>query len=573
VRLVPAVLAAVFAFASHARDVSVADFGAEEGLFGVDPSANASAVGRAVAECASSGGGEVVVPPGTWRTGPVHLASNVRLRLDEGSFLVFEDDPKLCLPAVRTSWEGVECMNYSPLVYAYGCTNVGIVGRGTLAPRMDKWRSWFVGGEIHGRVRGEAYAAMMRGDPVESRVLAEKGGFFRPHLVQFNRCRGVTLSGFRVRESPFWTIHLLRCDGVVVSGIDSRALGHNSDGINIEKSRNVVVRDCRLHQGDDGVVVKAGRNRDGWDGSSVCANIDIDGVKLVEGHGLLVVGSELSGGVSNVVMRNSSQTGSSFALFSLKTNERRGGFVRGVLMENCRSDTVRDAVRIDTSSSRYPYSTSETRRTEIDGIVVRNCSVGRADSFCRVSGDPECAVRGLRLENLLADCVASGLAAPENCPGFFAEGCLAGCVSPERAKWEWNVPKPWYAEYDAAAELPDAAALASVGEIGDFRLRLQAKSAAPDAAIVLRGAAEVALSGEVGAVAGYRPLYDARRPGSDVADMEVVLHRRAVSVKVNGFEVVCNERLGSGFPARGGISVRGAECTDVVLEPILGQKY
>ena len=90
---------------------------------------------------------------------------------------------------------------------------------------------------------------------------------------------------------------------------------------------------------------------------------------------------------------------------------------------------------------------------------------------------------------------------------------------------------------------------------------------------MLRGAAEVALSGEVGAVAGYRPLYDARRPGSDVADMEVVLHRRAVSVKVNGFEVVCNERLGSDFPARGGISVRGAECTDIVLEPILRQKY
>jgi hypothetical protein len=146
-------------------------------------------------------------------------------------------------------------------------------------------------------------------------------------------------------------------------------------------------------------------------------------------------------------------------------------------------------------------------------------------------------------------------------------------VSPERAKWEWNVPKPWYAEYDAAAELPDAAALAAVGEIGDLRLRLRASKIVPGAAIVLRGAAEVALTGEVGAVAGYRPLYDARRPGADFADMEVILHRRAVSVKVNGFEVVCNERLGEGFPDCGGVSVRGADCSCIVLEPILGQKY
>ena len=124
-----------------------------------------------------------------------------------------------------------------------------------------------------------------------------------------------------------------------------------------------------------------------------------------------------------------------------------------------------------------------------------------------------------------------------------------------------------------AGKREQLAALAAVGEIGVFRLRLRARAASPDAAIVLRGAAEVALAGEVGAVAGHRPLYDARRPGSDCADMEVVLHRRAVSVKVNGFEVVCNERLGNGFPARGGVSVRGAECSEVVLEPILGQKY
>lgn len=566
-----AVLFIVFAYNAFGA-LNVRDCGVKEGLFGIDVRANTEAIRSAVERCAAQSLGEVRFPAGLWRTGPIHLKSNVHLRLDEGAFIIFEDDPKLCLPVVKTSWEGVECMNYSPLVYAYGCTNVGIVGKGTLAPKMAKWRDWFVGGEIHKRIRGDVFANMMRGESVEKRVLAERGGYFRPHLIQFNRCRNVLLKDFKIRESPFWTVHLLRCDGVEIRGLDSRALGHNSDGINLEKTKNVTVRDCKLHQGDDGVVIKAGRNRDGWDGESKSRNIDIEGVRLVEGHGLLVVGSELSGGVENVTMRNSSQTGASFALFSLKTNSRRGGEIRNILMENCRSDTVRDVVSIRTDSSAYPYPADVLRRTIIDGITIRDCSVGKASSFCSVKGDKNCLVSNLRLERVKAGVVGTDKIDTSLTRGFNAEGIAFGEIDAEKADWSWDVPKPWYAEYDMSAYLPDAKALEDLGELGDFRLSFDFKAQNEDAALLIRDSQSVSLSRPVGSVASYKPLYDAFDSSKEVQRIEIIVHRRAISVSVNGFEVVCNERLVD-FPDRGRLKVRGAEISNVALEPILGQKY
>jgi len=112
------------------RDFSIADFGAREGVKATD------AFATAMAACEKAGGGRVVVPKGKWLTGAVHFRNNCNLHLAEGATLEFSDDPADYLPAVHTTWEGVECLNYSPLLYAYGVTNVAITGKGTVAPRM-----------------------------------------------------------------------------------------------------------------------------------------------------------------------------------------------------------------------------------------------------------------------------------------------------------------------------------------------------------------------------------------------------------------------------------------------------
>lgn len=121
------------------QDFKITDFGAVPG----GEVNNTQAIAAAIDACNKAGGGRVVVPAGTWLTGPVHFKSNVNLCLEENAVLSFTDNPEDYLPAVMTSWEGLECYNYSPLLYAFECENVAISGKGTLQPKMGTWKVWF----------------------------------------------------------------------------------------------------------------------------------------------------------------------------------------------------------------------------------------------------------------------------------------------------------------------------------------------------------------------------------------------------------------------------------------------
>ena len=225
---------------------------------------NTEAINKAIEACNKAGGGSVIVPAGTWITGPVHFKSNVTLVLEENAVLSFVDDPQAYLPAVMTTWEGIECYNYSPLIYALECENIAITGKGTLKPRMETWKTWFERPSAHMEASRQLYAMGATDVPVEKRQMAEGENNFRPHLIQFNRCRHILLDGFKIRESPFWTVHMFMCEDGIVRGLDVYAHGHNNDGIDIEMSRNFLVEDCVFDQGDDAVVIKSGRNRDAW---------------------------------------------------------------------------------------------------------------------------------------------------------------------------------------------------------------------------------------------------------------------------------------------------------------------
>jgi len=354
---------------------------------------------------AAKGGGCVVVPAGEhFSDGPIRLGSNVELHLDEGATLVFSDDPAKYLPAVPTSWEGVECLNYSPLVYAYGCTNVAITGRGTLAPRMGFWRKWFARGEGHKAATRKLYDWCSFLTPVAERDLTKlPGSNVRPHLLQFNRCKGVRLEGFRIRESPFWTIHLYLCDGVVARGLDVYAHGHNNDGIDIEMTRNVLVENCRFDQGDDAIVVKAGRNQDAWRLACPSENIEVRNCTVVNGHVLLGVGSEMSGGVRNVYMHDCVLESEALRLFYVKTNERRGGFVEDIRMENVRAKKVRYGVMSVETDVLYQwrdFPTHEVRVTPIKNLSMKNVEVEEAERLVHIRGDARCPVDGVTLENV-----------------------------------------------------------------------------------------------------------------------------------------------------------------------------
>jgi polygalacturonase len=159
----------------------------------------------------------------------------------------------------------------------------------------------------------------------------------RPQFIQFNRCENVLLEGVTIVNSPFWVIHPFLCKNVVIRGVSVDARGPNNDGVDPEMSQNVLIENCAFNQGDDAIAVKSGRNQDAWRLNTPAKNIVIRNCRVRHGHQLLAIGSELSGGVENVLVENcavdKSLVGVGHLLY-IKTNKRRGGYVRNIYVRN-----------------------------------------------------------------------------------------------------------------------------------------------------------------------------------------------------------------------------------------------
>lgn len=384
------------------RDFRIVEYGAVKG--GIV--SNTRAIADAIEACHKAGGGRVVIPEGEWLTGPIHLKSNTNLHLMENAVLRFTDDPADYLPAVMISWEGMECYNYSPLVYAFRCENVAVTGKGMLAPEMDTWKRWFARPPAHMEALKTLYTMASTDIPVEERQMAVGDNHLRPHLIHFNRCKNVLLDGIKIRESPFWTIHIYMCDGGIVRNLDVKAHGHNNDGIDLEMTQNFLVENCTFDQGDDAVVIKAGRNRDAWRLNTPTENIVIRNCNILEGHTLLGIGSEISGGVRNVYMHDCKAPRSVRRLFFIKTNHRRGAFVENVRLENVKTGHVLRVLEIDTNVL-YQWKdlvpTYEERITRIDGVYLKNVECESADAIYELKGDGRLPVRNVFIEDVRVD--------------------------------------------------------------------------------------------------------------------------------------------------------------------------
>lgn len=386
------------------KSFCITDFGAVPG----DVEANKAAIAGAVKAAGSSAGGaRVVIPPGEWRTGAIRLESNVALELQEGAKVVFTDNPRDYLPPAKVSWEGVEMLGYTPLVYAYGCTNVAIVGKGTLAPEMTLWRKWFQRPPAHMAFTAKLYEWCSTVAPIESRNAIElRGSNPRPHLIHFNRCANIVLDGFKIRSSPFWTIHLYHSENAVLRNLDVYAHGHNNDGVDVEMTRNVVIEDCCFDQGDDAIVLKAGRNQDAWALNRPTENVLARRLKVRDGHVLLGIGSEMSGGVRNAYMHDCDMTGNVFNVFYCKTNERRGGFIENIYMKDCtagRATTSVVGVMTDVLYQWRGFPTHEVRVTKIRNLVLENVHCAEADHLLMLYGDERDVVDGVTLKNVTLD--------------------------------------------------------------------------------------------------------------------------------------------------------------------------
>jgi unsaturated rhamnogalacturonyl hydrolase len=341
---VPAILARIKAPVFPARDFPITAHGASSG--GADCT---NAIRNAIAACHAAGGGRVVVPAGEFHTGAVHLKSNVNLHVSEGATLKFSPDPAK-YPIVFTRWEGVECMNYSPLIYAFEQENIGITGKGTLdgSASMDTWWAWNrkQPGQPTKQVpgRNKLFAQGEQGVPVAERIHGD-GSFLRPNFVQPYRCKNVLIEGVKIINSPMWEINPVLCTNVIVRGLDINSHGPNNDGCDPESCRDVLIENCIFDTGDDCIAIKSGRNNDGRRIAVPSENFIIRNCTMKDGHGGVVLGSEISGGVRNVFIENCKMDSPHLErALRFKNNAVRGGVLENVFMRNVEIGRVSEAI-------------------------------------------------------------------------------------------------------------------------------------------------------------------------------------------------------------------------------------
>ncbi|MEO6435484.1 MAG: glycosyl hydrolase family 28 protein, partial [Tepidisphaeraceae bacterium] len=215
----------------------------------------------AIAACAKAGGGRVLVPAGTWSTGPIHLRSNINLHFEQGATVKFSSDPGQYLPPVFVRWGGQECYNYSPLIYARDCNNIAITGPGVLLGQGKPWWSWE---KREHQTATKLYQMVLSGIDAVERIFGCEDLPLRPQMILPLNCTNVLLEDFTIAESPpFWCVHVAYCQNVIVRRVTINAAdGPNNDGIIIDSSKNVIVEDCDIHVHDDCIALKSGLNED-----------------------------------------------------------------------------------------------------------------------------------------------------------------------------------------------------------------------------------------------------------------------------------------------------------------------
>lgn len=344
----------------HESEVAITSCGAKPSASAV---ANQRAIQRAIDQCSKKGGGKVIIPAGqTFKTGAIEMKSGVNLVVEEDAVLEFVFEPAL-YPIVETSWEGLDCYNLSPCIYAFRAHDIAISGKGTIDGGGNKetwwpwcgatkygWKEGMVSQKLGGRARllqnsedGEPMKDE-KGKRSTQRTFEAKDGM-RPQLIGFNQCERVLIEDVTLLRSPFWVIHPLKCTDVTVRRVHINNDGPNGDGCDPESCDRVLIEDCFFNTGDDCIAIKSGRNRDGRTRNMPSQNIIIRRCEMKNGHGGVVIGSEISGGCKNVFAHDCTMDSPNLdRVLRIKTNSCRGGVIEGIYMKNITVGQCRESV-------------------------------------------------------------------------------------------------------------------------------------------------------------------------------------------------------------------------------------
>ena len=348
--------------------VSVRDYGAR----GDGVTLDTKAIQAALDECGNAGGGTVVLPKGTYLSGAVFMKSKTTLLIEEGATLKGSSDLKDYPFIDYARFAGTVQKCSASLINSKDAKNITITGKGTVA----------------GSGAGDS-----RRPP-------------GPRVIEFINCENVLIENIAVTNTGRWTIHPQYCKNVVIRGLDVRTIGPNADGLDIDSCDNVLVTECTFETGDDCISIKSGKGQQAVDIGIPCQNVTITKCTMLGGHACVALGSEISGGIKNIVVRDCVFKNMHRA-FDIKTRKGRGGYVENVLIENIKTDGIKNAIliRMDYPGNKGKLIEGPAGISTVRNITCRNFEIHNG-GMGGVRGSEESPIQDLTIENFM--CYGNG---------------------------------------------------------------------------------------------------------------------------------------------------------------------
>jgi polygalacturonase len=418
--------------------VSVTDFGGK----GDGYSLNTEAFSKAIDALSKQGGGKLNVPAGVWFTGPITLKSNINLHLDKGALILFSPDFNL-YPLVSAIFEGLDTRRCQSPISAHNAENIAITGEGSINGSGEAWRplkkakvtdthwksviksggilkdpsTWY---PTAGSIKGQSMSDMnVPNVKLTDSEWIEIKDFLRPVMISLVECKNVLLQGVLFENSPSWNIHPLLCTNLIIDNITVRnpAYAQNGDGTDIESCKNVLIVNSSYDVGDDAICIKSGKDEEGRKRGIPTENVIVDNCKVFKAHGGFVVGSEMSGGVRNISVKNCQFLGTDVGL-RFKSNRGRGGLVENIYISDIYMfDIVTDSFLFDLyyggkSASESLEDGDETPTLEqipavteatpsFRNIYVKNIVSRNARRAMFFNGLPEMNISNINVENAM----------------------------------------------------------------------------------------------------------------------------------------------------------------------------
>ena len=389
-------------------------------LAGASPSGtklNTVLINKTIEKLNANGGGTLFFPAGKYLTGTIKLKSNITIELEAGATLLFSDNFDDYLPYVEMRHEGIMMKSFSPLIYAVDAENITIKGEGKIDGQGKKWWDEFFRVIIDLKNNGKRdinkYQTMW--DQVnDAKVIgseinedyseALQRRFFRPPFIQPIRCKNVRIEGITIVNSPFWTVNPEFCENVTVDRVTiANPLSPNTDGINPESCRYVHISNCHISVGDDCITLKSGRDLQARNLNAPNENITITNCTMLSGHGGVVIGSEMSGGVKKVVISNCVFDGTDRGI-RIKSTRGRGGVVEDIQINNIVMRNIQEeAIVLDMLYSKMPIEPVTDRTPIFRNINISNVTGSDVLMPIKIRGLEESPISNISFTNINID--------------------------------------------------------------------------------------------------------------------------------------------------------------------------